>query len=221
MNKITTLVLSIGLALAATSAIAQQTGMRVNVLVVESVEDFRNWFQKAMAAADQKGPPPGVYPPSLKEVPVDKKVHFPILVGGLQPPAQGTLKLVADLEILGPDGKTLNAMRGCCSAAITNRPDWRTVLLDYVVNLELDSSDKEGVYTVRVSVTDGTRTLKSSETFHFPASKPLSARTPASTTAPAPRANVQPARNPGGDADKRACLDLPTPAEVIKCTERK
>jgi len=128
---------------------------------------------------------------------------------------------VADLEILGPDGKTLNTMRACCSATITNRPDWRTVLLDNTPNLEFDSSDKEGIYTVRVSVTDGTQTLKSSETFHFPASKPSSARAPAPTTAPAPRGNVQPARNPDGDTDKRDCLDLPTPAEVIKCAGRK
>jgi len=28
-------------------------------------------------------------------------------------------------------------------------------------------------------------------------------------------------RNPGGDRDLRHCLDLPTPKEVIRCSEKK
>jgi hypothetical protein len=32
---------------------------------------------------------------------------------------------------------------------------------------------------------------------------------------------AQQSRNPGGDADERDCLTLPTPAEVIKRAERK
>jgi hypothetical protein len=30
-----------------------------------------------------------------------------------------------------------------------------------------------------------------------------------------------PAKNPGKDRDMRHCLDLPTPKEVIKCSEQK
>src|SRR5258705_13892196 len=115
MNRMTSLVVSIGLMLAATSAIAQQSGMKVNVLIVDSLEEFGKWMQQAMEAAAGRAPNPGKFPPSLKEVPVGTKIYFPIVIGGLQPPVQGTMKLVADLEVFGPDGKSQNAMKRCCS----------------------------------------------------------------------------------------------------------
>ena len=43
--------------------------------------------------------------------------------------------------------------------------------MDNTANLEMESSDKGGTCTVRVSVTDGTQTLKASETFHFSGSR--------------------------------------------------
>jgi len=40
--------------------------------------------------------------------------------------------------------------------------------------------------------------------------------------APKLRMNVPPGQSDaGGPGDKRNCLDLPTPTEVIKCSERK
>jgi hypothetical protein len=223
MNRTTALILSIAMALAATAAVAQQPGMKVNVLVVESAEDFQRWLQQSITALEKKTAPPASYPPSLKEVPANKKVHFPIVVGGLLPPQQGEVKLVADVEFFGPDGKSVAAAPQCCRFTITNRPDFRSVLLGPTMNLELEPGDKKGAYTVRVSVTDGSGSVSTSETFQFVDGKPATAppKAPASATAPKLQMGAPPAKNPGRDVDKRDCLALPTTAEIVKCAERK
>ena len=222
MNKTPALILSIAMALAATAAIAQQPGMKVNVLIVESAEDFQRWLQQSISAMEKGTAPPASYPPSLKEVPANKKVHFPIVVGGLLPPQQGEVKLVADVEFFGPDGKSVGAARQCCRFTITNRPDFRSVMLAPTMNLELEPGDKKGAYTVRVSVTDGSQSASTSETFQFVDGKPAAPpQVPAATAAPKLRMGAPPAKNPGRDVDKRDCLALPTPVEIAKCAERK
>ena len=215
MNKPTALVALLALVLAATAPLAQQPNMRVNVLVVESVEDFQRWLT-------QQPPPQGPYPPSLKEIPVGKKVHFPILVQGIRAPEQGVVTLVADVEFFGPDGKSLAAAPQCCRFTITNRPDIRMAMLGPTMNLTLESGDKRGDYSVRVSVTDGFQKVAVSETFQFVSGKSV-APAPAASPPAAPRLRMDnpPAKNPGLDADKRDCLALPTPSEIIKCTEQK
>lgn len=220
MRNAPALILSIAMALAATAAIAQQPGMKVNVLIVESIEDFQGWLKQAITALEQKAPPPAPYPPSLKEVPAGKKVYFPILVGGLRPPAQGVVKLVADVEFFGPGGKSIQAAPQCCQFTITNRPDFLTVMLGPTVNLELERGDLKGAYTVRVSVTDGSQVVSASETFQLVEGKSAASPQPPASTAPRLRMDA-PAKNPGRDLDKRDCLALPTPSEIIKCTERQ
>jgi hypothetical protein len=208
--------------LSASAAIAQQPPMKVDVLAVESVEDFQRWLQKAMdAAKEQKPAPQEVYPPSLKEVPAGRKVHFPILVGGLRPPEQGEVTLVGDIEFFGPEGKSIGGARQCCKFTIKNRPDIRTAMLGPTMNLEWEASDKKGAYTVRVSVTDGSQTAASSTTIQYGGGSSAAPRqAPAPAAAPRLRMDA-PAKNPGRDVDKRDCLSLPTPAEVIKCTEKE
>lgn len=218
--KTTVLLLSVVLGVAAGVARAQQEALKVDVIAVESVDDFQSWLQKAIAAAQQGTPMPERYPPSLKSIPVGKKVHFPILVGNLHPPAQGVVELVADLELLGPDGKAISVQQRCCSFRIENRPDYRTVMLAPTVNMTMDPGDVQGTYTVRVSVTDGTRSAGATETIRFGEEPGPSQRAPDNAAAPRLRM-APPAKNPGGDVDKRDCLSLPTPSEVIRCTERK
>jgi hypothetical protein len=215
MNKAAAFIASIAMTLASTAAMAQQAGMKVDVLIVESLDDFQRWLQ-------QRPAPQGLYPPSLKEIPAGKKVHLPILVGGLRPPDKGVVTLVADVEFFGPDGKSLYAGPKCCSFTITNRPDIRTALLGGTPNLELEPGDMKGAYTVRVSVTDGSQTATTIGTFQFVAPKSAEPKqSPAPPAAPQLRMGPPPAKNPGRDVDKRDCLTLPTQAEVIKCTERK
>lgn len=216
MNRTAALiVLSLATTLAATSAIAQQIGMRVNVFVVESADDFKRWTQQVPA-------PQGPYPLSLKEVSAGPKVEFPILVSGLRPPELGTVALVADMEFFAPDGKSVFAAPHCCRFTITNRPDVATAVLGNAATLVLEPGDMGGTYTVRVSVTDGSQTATTSETFQFPGGKLAGPKAdPASSAVPTLQMGTPPAKNPGRDMDKRDCLTLPTPLEVVKCTERK
>lgn len=212
MNKPAAFTLALALTLAASAAIAQQAGMHANVFVVESVDDFKRWTQQVPA-------PQGPYPSSLKEVSAGRTVAFPILVSGLRPPQLGTIVVVADMEFFAPDGKSLFAAPQCCRHTVTNRPDIVSVVLGSTATLVLEPGDMGGAYTVRVSVTDGAQTVTTSATFQF-AGGTVPGRAPASAV-PTLQMGTPPAKNPGRDMDKRDCLSLPTPAEVIKCTERK
>jgi len=207
------LLLALAAAALAPAALAQQLAMKI--LVVESVDGFQDWLRTSAAAGTS-----GTYPPSLKEVPEGRQVHFPIVVTGLRPPATGVMELVADVEFVGPDGASRVMAKECCRFAIANQPDVRTVMLGPTVNTKLVATDAPGIYTVRATVTGGPEVLVASETFRFVGGTPPVVATPAPTVAP--RLNMNPpARNPGDDSDKRDCLALPTPTEVIKCTERK
>lgn len=207
-------------ALAAPCA-AQLLPMRADVLVVESIDAFHDWML-------QQPPPKGTYP-TLTEVPAGKPVYFPIIATDLRPPAQGRMTIVGDIEFLGPDGKPLAAAKACCRFEIEDRPDVQTAVLGNAISLQLGTGDARGTYTVRVSVTDGRQVAQASRQFTFSlpdfpsAAREAPAAMPrAAPKGPAPRLQMNPPpRNPGRDADKRDCLDLPTPAEVIRCTERK
>jgi hypothetical protein len=214
MNKPAAWIASLAMLVAAPAAIAQLAGMRVNVFVVDSAADFKNWAQQLPA-------PQGPYPANLKEVASGRKVEFPILVSGLRPPALGSLALVAGIEFFAPDGKSIFSAPQCCRYTVTNSPDVATAVLGNAATLVLEPGDMSGLYTVRVSATDGTQTVASSETFQFVGGKPAAPAPPPASAVPALQMGTPPARNPGNDADKRDCLSLPTPAEVIKCTERK
>ena len=218
MSRISAFVLGIALAASASAALAQQPPLRIHLLVVESADDFQDWLRKAAA---ENGGTPAAFPPSLKEVAEGRKVHFPIVVSGLRPAEGADAELVADVEFLGPDGVAIVMAKQCCRFTIANQPGLRTAMLGPTMNTQLASTDKPGTYTVRATVTSGPDVLIASETFRY-----LGGTAPAGAAAvpaPAPRLNMgpQPAKNPGNDSDKRDCLALPTPTEVIKCTERK
>lgn len=207
------LLLALALAAGASTALAQQPAMKI--LVVESADGFQDWLRTTAAAGTA-----ATYPPSLKEVPEGGQVHFPIVVSGLRPPATGVVDLVADVEFLGPDGASRVMAKQCCRFTIANQPEVRTVMLGPTMNTRLLATDAPGIYTVRATVTGGPEVLVASETFRYLGGTPAASAAPA--PAAAPRLNMTvPAKNPGNDVDKRDCLALATPTEVIKCTERK
>lgn len=211
--------------LAAIPAHAQQSPVELTVMPVDSMDGFMAWLKS----------PQGMFP-RMKEALPGKKVWFPIVVTGLHPPAHGEMRLVADLELFAPDGHSLASMPQCCSYTITDRPDILTAVLGPTMNVEFDAREPKGVYTVRVSVNDGSGTLKASNTFrlggaaaaddaastrrmetialpHGPDAREESGRPPKDIP-PAPRRTFP-------HADRTECLDLPTPAEVIRCSEKK
>lgn len=218
-------------AFACLAAYAQPGGMRAQVLAVESLADFERW-------AEQKPSPPGDYPRTLRDIPVGKPIHFPIVVSGLQP-GPADLDLVADIEFFAPSGKSLGILKQCCRFFAPAGAEVHTAVLGNAATLVFGENDMKGTYSARVSVTDGPRSADARQDFRFagppaaspaPANAPFpppAARAPApvepSSAAEAPKLRMAPppAKNPGRDADKRDCLSLPTPAEIIKCAERK
>lgn len=213
MNKTLSILMLAAASIAAT-AWAQTEAMHVVAMPIASMEDFKQWVA-------QKPAPKGVFP-RLKVATAGKKVSFPIMVSGLHPPEHGELKLVGDLEILTPDGKVAFSARECCRFTITDHPDFRSAVLGPVIDMTFDPGDPKGTYTVRVSVSDGTRTATGTDHFSFGG---------ASSTASAPRAmDATPSATPAGDAqpprtfphkDRTECLDRPTNREIIRCAEGK
>ena len=86
------------------------------------------------------------------------------------------------------------------------------------VIVEPEANHRRGSYTVRVSVSDGTQAWTASEVLPYGETDMPGA----ANESPRLRMNVPPAPSEGGaPGDKRDCLSLPTPAEVIKCSEKK
>ena len=73
--------------------------------------------------------------------------------------AHGPLDLVGDIEIFGPDGKSLLAKKKCCRYSVADRSGLRFAMLSYVLDLTMDATDPKGMYTMRSSVTDGKQTV--------------------------------------------------------------
>lgn len=199
-------------------------GFQAHILIVRSADELVAWIQKPPA---ERGGDVG----RLRKVEVGQRIYFPMVATGLTPPASGEMRLTADFELRTPDGKVAYAKKGLGSAVIVNRPDMTTVELGPIVDVVVEAADAKGVYQVTTVISDGTRSATATETFRFegpPAEKPVDKPADKPEVKPAPKAAAPrldmgdpPKASPGKDRDKRDCLTLPTPAEVIKCTERK
>ncbi len=191
------------------------TQPKVVVLAVESLDDFKAWLGKPIDPA--RAAAAAAYPGRLSQLPFGRKTPLPVLVTGLQPPASQAMQLVADVEIMGSDGRSLGSWPRCCRATVARGSKETAVLLDSTVIVEPEAIHRKGSYTLRVSVNDGTQTWTASELLPYGETD-----VPGAHEAPRLRMNVPPAQSEGGGpGDKRDCLGLPTPAEVIKCSERK
>ena len=200
----------------AVSPIGYAQPVKVTVIAVESLDDFTRWLGKPVDSA--RAASAAAYPGRIGHLPYGKKTQLPILVMGLTSPAAQEMQLVADVEILGTDGRSLGTSRRCCTATIAKGSNERAALLASAVIVEPESGHKKGSYTVKVSVTDGTQTWTASEMLPYGETDMPGS----STEAPRLRMNVPPDKaEPGAPGDKRDCLSMPTPAEVIKCSERK
>lgn len=210
--KSTCFLFALGLVL---SPLGYAQPVKASVVAVDSVEDFTRWLGKPVDPA--RAASPAAYPGRLTQLPFGRKTQLPIVVTGLPSPAPQEMRLVADVEILGTDGRSLGASPRCCQATIARGSNERAVLLTSTVSVEPEAGHRRGSYTVRVSVTDGNQTWTASEVLPYGETD-----MPGSHEAPRLRMNVPPAQpEGGGPGDKRDCLGLPTPAEVIRCSERK
>jgi hypothetical protein len=183
---------------------------RPHVLLVDSLDDVKTWIGQPAA---QRGGDAG----RLRDIPTGLRVHLPIVVTNLPSLAGRGLNFDADVEFLGPQGQVLWSKKSCCSKVVRDTPQGYAVALEPVPNVQFEPNDTAGTYSVRVVVNDGQRTATTVETFRFGHAK----REPGAKPGGFRLEMDAPKKNPGVDRDVRNCLDLPTPAEVIKCTERK
>jgi hypothetical protein len=187
--------------------------VKVTVVPVESMEDFKRWLGTPVDSA--RAASPTTYPGRLSALPVGKKTQLPILVTGLPVPAANGTRYQADVQVLGTDGKSLGIAPRCCEAIVAKGSNERAVLLNSAVIVEPEVGQRNGNYTVNVLVTDGASSWRASEVMPYGETD-----MPGTHEVPRLRMNVPPAQlEPGGPGDKRDCLSLPTPAEVIKCAE--
>lgn len=189
--------------------------VKVGVVAVESFDDFGRWLGKPVDPV--RAAAPAAYPGNLTRLPIGRKTQFPIVVTGLPSPMPQETQLVADVEILGTDGKSLGVSPRCCEATVARGYRAGAALLTSAVILEPEPGHRKGSYTVRVSVTDGLQTWTTSTVLPYgEADLPGVAQ-----EVPRLRMNVPPGQlESGGPGDRRDCLSLPTPSEVIKCAER-
>jgi hypothetical protein len=235
MTKATAAIAALGfitfaMTLGAPALAQEEKGMKAHILIMEKPEELRKWMNRKPA---DRGGDSG----RLRTVHAGKKIFFPIIATGVEAPGAGkTAQIFADLELLAPTGKVVANVKKCCSAVIRGVTDTDTAFsLGPVVDVELEPDDPTGTYTVKARVTDGTQTVAATETFQYDgpaanaapspaASKPEAATEPAAKSAVAPAsrdiAPQAPRKAPSKGRDVSHCLALPTPAEVIKCTEK-
>jgi hypothetical protein len=150
--KTTHLLFVLGIAL---SPIGYAQPVKVSVVAVESVEDLRRWLGNPVDPA--RAAAPAAYPGRVGQLALGRRTQLPIVVTGLTAPAPQPMRLVADVEILGTDGKSLGISPRCCEATIARGSNERAVLLTSAVIVEPEAGHRKGNYTVRVSVPDGRR----------------------------------------------------------------
>jgi hypothetical protein len=207
--KAAPLLLALGLVL---SSIGYAQPVKVQVIAVDSVDELKRWLGASVDAARAAS-----YPARLTQLPLGRKTQLPILVSGLTPPAAQETRYVADVEILGTDGRSLGISPRCCEAIVPRGSNARAVLLGSTVIVEPEKGHARGSFTVRVSVSDGSQTWTATEV--LPYGDP--GDVPGSHEVPRLRQNLPASQaGPGGPGDKRDCLGLPTPAEVIRCAEK-
>ena len=195
---------ALALAFAALPALAQK--LEAHVIAVDSMDGLVRWLETKPA-------PRGMYP-RVTELVVGKKVYLPIFVTGIDPSSHEPIELVGSIEIAPPRGDTVG-QRNCCRFTAKDRAGLRMALLSNPATIELDANDPKGVYTVRVSVTDGQQTFTAAEQLRYGVMA-------TKANAPPPRPAAAPVEKGSSSvADRRNCLDLPTPQEVIRCSEGK
>jgi len=185
---------------------------QVHILIVDSDAEIQKWVQ---SPPTERGGDRG----RLRTVSKGKKMSFPIIVTGYKSSELGRINFTADLEVVSPSGKVLGTMKKCCGAIQGDPRTPGLVVLNPAVVLSFDPDDPSGTYTVRATVTDGSRFATASESFRV--------QTGTGTTKEAAQQGETKLRSASGTKtrsrareDARHCLSFPTNVEIIKCAEK-
>jgi hypothetical protein len=130
-----------------------------NLLIVKSHADIESWVKTEPA---RRGHDSG----RLRTVARGTKLYFPAIATFPASQVGQRIWLVADVEVIGPNGKT-NKVPSCCFA---NRVDERapaTIVLSPVLDVVFDATDVTGEYRVRTMINNGTETVVAEERFRL------------------------------------------------------
>lgn len=130
-----------------------------NVLIVKSHSDIATWV--TLEPAKRRGDVG-----RMRAVTKGAKVSFPAVATFSQSQVGQRIAMVADLELVAPDGK-VHKFPSCC---IANRVDPRaptTIVLSPVVDLTFDASDLKGEYRMRITINSGKETAVAEEIFRL------------------------------------------------------
>lgn len=134
--------------------------IQASILIVDSKEAIARWVM------DPKEGDSG----RLRSVAVGQKIFVPVVITGLETMDYDRPGIVADMQLISPDGKVMFDGQKCCGA---NRGDPRMpglVVLNPVLDLTAEAGDPLGTYEIRATVTYGGLTARTSEKFVLTAS---------------------------------------------------
>jgi hypothetical protein len=130
-----------------------------NVLIVKSHSDIETWVT---AEPVKRGGNAG----RLRTVARGTKVYFPAVATFPASQVGERISLVADMEVIAPNGKT-HKIPSCC---IANRVDPRapaTIVLSPIMDVVFDATDANGEYRVRALINNGRETVVAEEKFRL------------------------------------------------------
>lgn len=130
-----------------------------NVLIVKSHADIESWVRL-------EPPSRGRDAGRLRTVTRGTKVYMPAVATFPGSQEGQRISLVADMEVIAPNGKTMK-IRSCCMA---NRVDPRaptTIVLSPVLDVVFDATDANGEYRVRALINNGRETVVAEEKFRL------------------------------------------------------
>lgn len=104
----------------------------------------------------------------LRSLKVGPKYLFPVVVENYRPAAGEQIYFVADVTLTTPDGKATTYKK--VSGFVSNNPgidNIRYAVLDPILNLQFDKTDKPGRYQIQASVIDAAQNAVQTATEWF------------------------------------------------------
>ena len=172
--------------------------LQANILIVTNYNAVEHW--KSSTAAARSGDAG-----RLRKMTPGHRTFAPIVVTGDS--AEST-PLSADFEFVTPEGKVILAAKQCCSSVGADTRTPGVMVLNPVPEITLKASHPPGTYTLRATVTDGSRIWIASET--------VALETRSGTTA-APAPTTVQTYSPG---DPRNCLKYSDDKTISNCAEK-
>lgn len=121
-------------------------GLSASLILSATGEFARRWN------AAPVGIPPEI--PSIAKSVTGQPIYVGCIISGFAKDNRGFVNLRVDLEVIGPDGKTVLRQDGFAAYDRKPEPGRGTVMANSLGNLNIESSDPPGTYAIKATVTD-------------------------------------------------------------------